>query len=98
MIIDIPTSEDFARTSMNLINLAWSRTVDCLRDVDLSDRAGIYESEEHRAKAHAWYWQRTQPALGNGLALLHQSIEMALKGRIAAVSPFLLMIASVKVV
>jgi hypothetical protein len=36
------------------------------------------------------YWRESQPALGNALALVQQSQEMALKGKIAAVSPFLL--------
>jgi hypothetical protein len=36
------------------------------------------------------YWRASQPALANAITLLQQSHEFALKGRIAAVSPFLL--------
>jgi hypothetical protein len=45
---------------------------------------------EQRAAAEQLFWRRSQPMLGNALSLIQQAVEMGLKGRIAAVSPFLL--------
>ena len=42
------------------------------------------------AESTAEYWRRTQPALANAYSLVQQGMELALKGRIASVSPFLL--------
>jgi hypothetical protein len=92
MIIEIPTANDFAQANLSLLNLAWSSVVDCLRDIDVADWAHEYENEHDRKAAHQHYWERVQPVMGNGLALIQQAIEMAIKGRIAAVSPFLLII------
>lgn len=47
---------------------------------------------EQRAAAELEYWRRSQPALGNALSLIQQAIELAFKGRIATVSPFLLIV------
>lgn len=37
------------------------------------------------------YWEKSQPELGNAYALVQQGQEFALKGKIAAISPFLLL-------
>lgn len=36
------------------------------------------------------YWAKSQPELANAFGLIQQAMEMALKGRIASISPFLL--------
>jgi hypothetical protein len=46
--------------------------------------------EEMLADGLPEYWKQIQPALANAFGLIQQSMEMALKGRIAAVSPYLL--------
>lgn len=51
---------------------------------------GSISTEKELADAEVVYWRVLQPALGNSLSLVQQSIEMGLKGRIAAVSPYLL--------
>lgn len=45
---------------------------------------------EQREAAERAYWKRQQPALSNALVLIQQAVELGLKGRIASVSPFLL--------
>lgn len=42
MIIEIPTSEDFRQGALDMLNLAWSGIIDCLRDLDVADWAGSY--------------------------------------------------------
>ena len=86
MIVEIPSPDEFAQSSLNLLNLAWSVGMDIVREleeaeVDQWDEDGDVTDE---------YWRQSQPALGNALALVQQSQEMALKGRIAAISPYLL--------
>jgi hypothetical protein len=49
-------------------------------------------SPEERTNAEKNFWTRSQPALGNALSMVQQAVELALKGRVAKVSPFLLIV------
>lgn len=53
---------------------------------EVADWMGEGDAEE----AAADYWSKAQPALANAFGLIQQAMEMALKARIAAVSPYLL--------
>ncbi|HYD88867.1 MAG TPA: hypothetical protein VEA80_15440 [Vitreimonas sp.] len=86
MICDIPTSAEFETAALNLLNLAWSIGIDIATELDEAHGFGV----ELNKKETADFWSLAQPALGNGFALVQQAQEMALKGRIAAISPFLL--------
>jgi len=96
MITEIPGAADFARASVNLLHLAWETAVGSLRTFE-SEHA-IYAkgdepelwSPEEVIQAARFFWDFSQPELTNALTLIQQAIEMALKGRIAFVSPFLL--------
>jgi len=113
VIIEIPDGEDFARASLNLLNLSWEIAVEFLRAyehssvihpedaptelfTDLEGKVHLLGgpdnafTPEERSTAETEFWRRSQPSLGNSLSLIQQSIELGLKGRIAAVSPFLL--------
>ena len=46
--------------------------------------------EVDRESAATEYWAKSQPVLANAFGLIQQAMEMALKGRIASVTPFLL--------
>ena len=86
MITEVLTPTEFSRSGLNLLNLAWSIGMDIVSDfnnaeLDTWDSDGEVTDE---------YWRESQPALGNALALVQQAQEMALKGKIAAVSPYLL--------
>ncbi|EIM25232.1 hypothetical protein MicloDRAFT_00059540 [Microvirga lotononidis] len=83
MIIDLPTSAYYPERSENLLHLAASM---CFELVHQTESWG-YEHDEETLEA---YWQRTQPTLSNALTLVQQAQEMGLKGRIASVSPYLL--------
>jgi hypothetical protein len=113
VIIDLPTGQDFAQASINLLNLAWEIAIESIRAYDYSvvihpndmpvqnftTEDGVIHAvggpdttytPEERSAAETEFWRRSQPSLGNALALVQQSIELAIKGRIATVSPFLL--------
>ncbi|MDH4746215.1 hypothetical protein OMP43_19485 [Sphingomonas sp. CBMAI 2297] len=87
MITEIPTAEDFYTAGINQLHLAWHL---CMRAVDDYRAVTAHVDDDDYADATNDYWQRTQPALANAYGLIQQAIEMALKGRIAAVSPYLL--------
>ncbi|HVJ53471.1 MAG TPA: hypothetical protein VM689_13470 [Aliidongia sp.] len=113
MIVEIPGSADFKKTSLNLLNLAWYIAIASLEAYSFSDIIHPVDtpvqhipgidgtlrtiggpdttwSPQEREVAEQQYWRRSQPALANALSLIQQAIEMALKGQIAEISPFLL--------
>lgn len=49
-------------------------------------------SDDEIRDVEVLFWRRSQPALGNAVSLIQQAVEIALKGRIAAISPFLLIL------
>jgi hypothetical protein len=96
MIIDIPDAESFETASIGLMNLAWKIAVELIRTFEEADGTYVFINEEwsedERQKAEDAFWARSQLTLGNALALIQQSIETALKGKIASVSPYLLIV------
>ena len=105
MIVNVPTAEDFTRTGSNLLNLAWSQVdnllavrLDFENDTGLEDVSpGLMaihkpepETAEERKVRHREYWSAAERELANAMAIAHQGVEFLLKGRIALVSPYLL--------
>ena len=86
MIVDIPAPEDYHAAGVNQLYLAWQITMGSLHEYDQVLEYGVDDIDE----AHAEYWKRSQPALANAYSLIQQGMELALKGRIALVSPYLL--------
>lgn len=83
MIVDVPTPGEFHTAGVNQLYLAWKITIGAQQALGIaaaSDDEGIEA-----------YWHSVQPELANAYSLIQQAMEMALKGRIAAVSPFLLL-------
>lgn len=93
MITDIPTAEEFQRAAANYLYLAWDMVTDLVFD---HEQSVGYLSDQFPHAVQQWtaeteeYWAKSQVNLGNALGLVQQAMELALKGRIAAVSPFLL--------
>jgi hypothetical protein len=91
MIIGVPDHHVLKDTAIGWMNLAWDTAIDEARNVEF-----LYEQieQEHGvdvAKAAiAKHWNAKQLLLNNAFSLLQQSLEIALKARIAEVSPFLL--------
>jgi hypothetical protein len=65
VISEIPTPDEFARSSLNLLNLAWSIGMDIVRELEESD----VEQWDSDGDITDEYWRQSQPALGNALAL-----------------------------
>ena len=87
MITDIPTPAEFQTAGLNQLYLAWQIALQALEDYEGASE--VVDTEDQEAAARD-YWARSQPALANAFGLAQQAMEMALRGRIAAVSPFLL--------
>lgn len=87
MITDIPTPDDFRKASINLLHLAWEIAV---RSVSDFEELADFADGQAREEATEVYWSKSQPALANALTVIQQAVELALKGRIAVVSPFLI--------
>ncbi|WP_139330280.1 hypothetical protein [Sphingomonas sp. Sph1(2015)] len=85
MIKDVPTPDDFHDAGVNLLHLAWTITMDAQQALQVGIGAG------GDAEAADEYWQSVQPALANAYSLIQQGMELGLKGRIARVSPYLLL-------
>ncbi|MGR6331002.1 hypothetical protein ACU5AX_18235 [Sphingomonas sp. XXL09] len=85
MITDVPTPAEFHTAGLNQLYLAWEIAMRTVREFNEA-----MEASDGEKSAPTEYWHRVQPALANAFGLIQQSMELALKGRIAAVSPFLL--------
>jgi hypothetical protein len=97
VITDLPTADTFKARSINLLNLAWEVTL----SIQMHHNRAMDEAAEHNAEANGFvvwaeedlktqtgtFWARSQPELQNAYALIHQAIELGLKGRICEVRP-----------
>src|SRR4051812_12188871 len=86
MVIEIPTAEDFARATLATLNLAWDVAMGLCRRFRSAIKYEGHEEEEISDQ----YWSLAQRPLGHAVTLIHQSLELSLKSRIARVTPYLL--------
>jgi len=87
VIIDIPNENDFFESGLSMLNLAWTAVASFYIDLEYSELDELDEGDN----AEQAYWQAAQHPISVALALAQQGIELLLKGRIAKVSPFLLL-------
>ncbi len=85
MIVDVPTADDFYRAGLNQIHLAWGIAME--NDREYREAISYGGIDEEMA---AQYWELSKPALNNAYGLIQQGMELALKGRIASISPYIL--------
>jgi hypothetical protein len=89
MIINVPTGEDYTRTGLDQLNLAWGEVVGLTELIRIADSEGD-ETDNERHKRNQEFWKAADRKVANGVALTQQALEFLLKGRIAAISPYLL--------
>jgi len=90
MIIEIPTSEDYAHAGRELLVSAW-----CSATKLLIERFEFFDEKlelvkEDKLKIRNAYFVSIQTNMRASLALVQQGVEFYLKSRICEVSPFLL--------
>lgn len=86
MITDVPTPDDFKDAGLAYLNLAWGQALGLMMSLD--DMAAEASSDEETVPDG--YWEAAQKPLAAALALIQQGTELIIKGKIADVSPFLL--------
>jgi hypothetical protein len=86
MIVDIPPPEELARSSIDLLNMAWDSACAIIAGLENSE---VKEWDDD-GSAQRDYHAASQRSLANALAIIQQAQELGLKSRIAAVSPYLL--------
>ncbi|MFO1018398.1 MAG: hypothetical protein U1E03_12420 [Hyphomonadaceae bacterium] len=93
MIINVPTSEGLNDVSLRLHYSAWSSLIGMLMEF-----ASLHEQQGYDVPGSSWqdewkdYLAVSQPHLQATCTVIQQSNELALKSRIAEVSPFLLLL------
>ncbi|WP_156387596.1 hypothetical protein [Methylobacterium sp. Leaf399] len=90
MITEIPTAVEFQDAGLNQIYLAWQIAMQTTQEYERAQGNALHLEENEIAEAGAAYWLKSQPILANAFGLVQQAMEMSLKGRIAAISPYLL--------
>jgi len=86
MVVDVPTALDFDSACVSSLNMAWETAYDLLYQEEAAD---IPTWDDDGTVADV-YWQSAQPILRNALGLIQQAHELGLKGKLAVVSPYLL--------
>lgn len=88
MIIEVPSQKDFFESGEDYLNSAWNEVIDLISEfkevVDLIDDDDMLSDDVER------YWRSAKQSLISALALVQQSVEFFVKGRIVSVSPYLL--------
>lgn len=85
MITNLPSAEDYFLSGKELLNFAWDTTSNLLTEFDQADYYG-FNPDEVSDK----YWAAAKRTLTTSLAVVQQGVELLLKGKIADISPYLL--------
>jgi hypothetical protein len=82
-VTDVPSYEDFSDIASDHLQLAWDQTANLLKTLD--DTFDDYDQETKDE-----YWKASRRILLTALTIAQQGVELALKGYISEVSPYLL--------
>ena len=88
MIIEIPNKNDFDKSGLSMLNLAWDAIATLYRDLENAE----IEEWDDDGEVTEEFWQAAQRPISVALALAQQGIELLLKGKIAEISPFLFLL------
>lgn len=85
MIIDVPTADDFFISGKELLDFAWDNISELIRNFDQAEEFG---SDPDEIKSE--YWNAAKRRLSTALSITQQGVELILKGKIAEISPYIL--------
>lgn len=86
MIADIPSSQDFIDSGVELFDFAWDTVAVLWTNLAEAEDWGVDPNE-----VSAEYWAAAKRRLTTALAMTQQGVEFILKGKIAEISPYLLL-------
>jgi len=84
MVFDVPSSDDFFQMGNSLIHSAWDSLVQLQKEYE--EHLEFSSDSEFELK----YLEHSKPVLMSAFTLVQQAVEFFLKGRIADVSPYIL--------
>lgn len=90
MIKDIPTRDEYDSAAKAQFDFAWDIAISFL--LNLKDARRDFEVDADTEKA---FWVSARQRVLTALIVTQQGVELAIKGRIVAISPFLLVIGNV---
>lgn len=85
MIKDIPTSEEFDSAAKAQFDFAWDIVISFL--LALEDAKGYIDIEAEDEKS---FWETARQRILTSLIIAQQGVELSMKGKIVAISPYLL--------
>lgn len=92
MIFDIPTRKDFEETAGDLLHSAFDQVLELLIEFnEMGDFAYENHDAEFAESDYERYWQAAKQTVITSYAMVQQGVEFYIKGRIASVSPYLLL-------
>jgi hypothetical protein len=96
MIVNLPTPQSLNETALRLYFSAWSSLIDIRADFDTAFDPGTAKEPGRIDWSQEWseYLEGYQPELQAVCSVIQQSNELALKAKICAVSPYLLLLGS----
>src|SRR6266542_4268313 len=87
MITDVPAPQDFFDSGVELFDFAWNTVGELITN--------LAEAEAHfgidTAEVSDDYWAAAKRRLTTALAMTQQGVEFILKGKVAEVTPYLLL-------
>ena len=86
MISDVPTPKDFFDSGIELFDFAWDTVANLITKFSDAINYGVEEADVSED-----YLAASKRRLTTALAMTQQGVEFILKGKIAEVSPFLLL-------
>ena len=89
MINNIPTADDFYTSGKELLDFSWDTVAELITNLDEAEYFGIDSEEVSEA-----YWDSAKRRLTTALSITQQGIEFILKGKIADISPYILIAGS----
>jgi hypothetical protein len=94
MIVGVPDSQELHDTAVGWFNLAWDIVIKAVEEfqeaVEIFDDMEKSDGPEKVQDEVDKYWKSSRYKLNNAISLLQQALEIALKSRIAEISPYLL--------
>lgn len=85
MVTNIPAADDFYTAGKELLDFAWDTSCQLLTNLRDAKYYGLDIDE-----VSAEYWDAAKRRLRTSLSITQQGVELILKGKIAAISPFIL--------
>ncbi|WP_063646490.1 hypothetical protein [Aliivibrio fischeri] len=87
MILEFPTKDDFYNAANGFLHSSWGSVTEYLHEFEAL--YGVIDGSDHEDESER-YWASAKQTLVSATALVQHAVEFYIKGRIADVSPYLL--------